>query len=93
MIFALYAVNSLVLNMTVVFGGFWAWAAWISWTTWVLATISKLLVDMLFYSSAAFRFKRVELLRYLPLWFASQPFYILAMAFWGQRRHTWVWKP
>lgn len=93
LVFAVYAVNSLVLNMTVLFGVFWAWAKWISLSAWLCAVGFKLGADVLFYSLAAVRFRRAELLRYLPLWFLSQPLYILAMAFWGQRRRTWVWKP
>lgn len=91
--FAVYAVNSLILNMTVLFGVFWVWARWIGVATWLCAVGFKLAADILFYSLAAVRFRRAELLRYLPLWFLSQPLYLLAMAFWGQRRHTWVWKP
>lgn len=91
--FAVYAVNLLMLNMTVLFGAFWAWAGWITFGTWIAAVAFKLGADSLFYALASIRFRRAELLRYLPWWFLSQPIYILAMAVWGQRRHRWVWKP
>lgn len=92
-LFMTYALASLVANMTVLFGAAWAWAGWISWSTWVVTVAVKLWVDLLLYTTACHRFNQLGLLSYLPLWFLSQPLYMLAMAVWGQRRHRWVWKP
>ncbi|MBA3442966.1 MAG: glycosyltransferase [Pyrinomonadaceae bacterium] len=92
-LFMTYALASLVANMTVLFGAAWAWAGWISRLTWVMTVALKLGVDLLLYTSACRRFNQLGLLRYLPLWFLSQPLYMLAMAVWGQQRHRWTWKP
>lgn len=92
-LFMIYALASLVVNMTAFFGAAWAWAGWIGWPTWAVTLTLKLSVDLLLYASACRRFNQFGLLRYLPLWFLSQPLYILAMAVWGQQRRRWSWKP
>lgn len=89
-LFMLYAVGSLVVNMLVLCGALWAWANWLSWQTAVLCPLIKFVIDWLFYSRAFRRFNRMRLLRYLPLWFITQPVYLLAMAYWGQiQKFTW----
>lgn len=91
-VFMMYALSSLVVNMMVLFGGLWAWAGWVSWTAWIATIGLKLTVDVLLHATACRRFGRLGLVRYLPLWFVSQPLYILAMAVWGQRG-SFSWKP
>jgi hypothetical protein len=54
--------------------------------------LAKLAADLLVYGTAARRFGRPELLRWLPLWFLAQPVYLTAMAVWGSRPR-FHWKP
>lgn len=89
--FMLYAVGSLVVNMVVLFGAVWAAIGWLSWTTWAITTALKFIADTLFYGAALKQFDRFALMRYLPLWFVTQPLYLLAMAVWGQRQ-KFEWK-
>ncbi|MDQ3653336.1 MAG: hypothetical protein M3458_24245 [Acidobacteriota bacterium] len=90
-LFMAYALCSLVVNMTVLCGGLWAWAGWLRWPVWLATVALKLGVDSMFFAAALRRFDRLRLLRYLPVWFVAQPFYILAQAVWSQRQH-WSWK-
>ncbi|MCP9494987.1 MAG: glycosyltransferase [Pyrinomonadaceae bacterium MAG19_C2-C3] len=91
-LFMLYAVGSLVVNMAVLFGAVWAAVGWLSWTTWAMAAWLKFVADAVFYGAALKRFNRLALIKYLPLWFVTQPIYLLAMAVWGQRQ-KFTWKP
>lgn len=91
-LFMLYAIGSLVVNMVVLFGAVWAAVEWLSWTTWATAMMLKFVADALLYGAALKRFNRFALIKYLPLWFVTQPIYLLAMAVWGQRQ-KFTWKP
>ena len=90
--FMFFAVGSLVVNMAALFGWAWAWAGWISSSVWLLVVLGKLAVDAWFFGDVCRRFERRSLLRYLPLWFLTQPVYLLLMAYWGQR-NRFTWKP
>lgn len=90
--FMFFAVGSLVVNMAVLFGWAWAWAGWILSGVWLLIVAGKFAVDAWFFGDVCRRFERTHLLRYLPLWFITQPIYLLLMAYWGQR-NRFTWKP
>lgn len=90
-LFMLYAIGGLAVNMLAMFGAMWAWADWIGWGTWASCVLLKFTVDALFYTAALRRFNRLSWAGYLPLWFVTQPLYLLAMAWWGQRG-VFQWK-
>lgn len=85
-----YGFASLYANLFVLCGPLYVWSGYLSWTGWMAGMLAKLGADLLVYGLAARRFGRRELLRYLPLWFLAQPFYLTAMAVWGTRpRFQW----
>ncbi len=85
-----YGAASLYANIFVLCGPLYVWTGYLGWWGWAAGTLAKLAADLLVYGSAARRYDRPELLRYLPLWFLAQPVYLSAMAVWGTRpRFTW----
>lgn len=85
-----YGAASLYANLFVLCGPLYVWTGYLSWAGWIAGVLAKLGADLLVYGSAARRFGRAELLRYLPLWFVAQPIYLTAMAVWGTRpRFQW----
>ncbi len=91
-VFLGYALAALVVNMTALFGWGWAWSRWTTWPVWIGCVGLKLIADVAFFGSAARRFGRADLRRWLPVWFVAQPIYLLALAVWGQRGR-FTWKP
>lgn len=87
-----YGAASLYANVFVVCGPLFVWTGYLAWAGWIAGVLAKLAADLLVYGTAARRFGRPELLRWLPLWFAAQPFYLTAMAVWGSRPR-FHWKP
>lgn len=87
-----YGAAASFANVFVLCGPLFAYTGYMSWGSWAAGSLAKLAADVLLYGSAAHRFGRPELLRYLPVWFLAQPVYLAAMAVWGSRPR-FVWKP
>ena len=87
-----YGAASLYANVFVMCGPLFVLTGYLGWAGWIAGSLAKLAADFLVYGSAARRFGRPELLRYLPLWFLAQPVYLTAMAVWGSRPR-FHWKP
>lgn len=87
-----YGAASLYANVFVLCGPLFVWTGYLAWAGWIAGVLAKLAADLLVYGSAARRFGRPELLRWLPLWFAAQPVYLTAMAAWGSHPR-FHWKP
>lgn len=87
-----FATASLVANLVVLVGPFAVAADNLDGGHWAALVTTKLAADLLLFGTACARFGRLELLRYLPLWFVAQPVYLTAMAVWGQRSR-FSWKP
>lgn len=58
----------------------------------LLALAVRTLVDLLHFGLAARRFRRGELLRYLPLWSLVQPPYMLGLPLYNLIGRGWSWK-
>ncbi len=85
-----YGAASLYANVFVLCGPLFVWTGYLAWAGWIAGVLAKLAADLLVYGTAARRFSRPELLRWLPLWFVTQPVYLTAMAVWGSRpRFHW----
>ena len=82
---------SMYMNLLLPTGPLYVALGWMGMGTWLAAVGLKLAADVLLFGSACRRFGRPALLRYLPLWFLAQPFYQLAVAWWGLRPR-FVWK-
>ncbi|HEX8213187.1 MAG TPA: glycosyltransferase [Longimicrobium sp.] len=87
-----YGAASLYANVFVLCGPLFVWSGYLTWAGWIAGVLAKLAADLLVYGTAARRFGRTGLLRWLPLWFLAQPFYLTAMAVWGSRPR-FHWKP
>jgi cellulose synthase/poly-beta-1,6-N-acetylglucosamine synthase-like glycosyltransferase len=87
-----YGAASLYANLFLLCGPLYVWTGYLSWRGWIAGVLAKLTADLLVYGSFARSSGRAGLLRYLPLWFAAQPIYLTAMAFWGARPR-FEWKP
>ncbi|HLL83982.1 MAG TPA: glycosyltransferase [Longimicrobium sp.] len=87
-----YGAASLYANVFVLCGPLFVWMGYLAWAGWIAGVLAKLAADLLVYGTAARRFRRPELLRWLPLWFLAQPVYLTAMAVWGSRPR-FHWKP
>lgn len=57
----------------------------------LLSVIMRVLADLLHFGVAAVRFRRVGLLRYLPLWMLAQPPYTIGLPLYSLVR-GWSWK-
>lgn len=57
----------------------------------LLSIFVRALVDLLHFGVAAVRFRRVGLLRYLPLWLLAQPPYMIGLPLYNLGR-DWSWK-
>lgn len=87
-----YGAASLYANVFVLCGPLFVWTGYLTWAGWIAGVLAKLAADLLVYGTAARRFGRTGLLRWLPLWFLAQPIYLTAMAVWGSRPR-FHWKP
>jgi len=87
-----YGAASLYANVFVLCGPLFVRTGYLGWAGWIAGVLAKLAADLLVYGTAARRFGRPGLLRWLPLWLAAQPLYLTAMAVWGSRPR-FHWKP